>query len=656
VAKGNRETVKLAGLFLCLLAALPAAAPWRDQGIIHIDKSPYAKLHSVPVRAVTMGEGFWAPRRRAVSQVSIPTSLPLIEESGVMDNFRRLTGKKNVPYRGPVFADSDIYKWIDGVGYELQSHRNPALKSTADQLIGEIVAVQEPNGYLGTTYTGPELKNRLKIWTGHETYNLGHMLQGAIAFYRGTGDRTLLDAGARYVAYLYEDLAKQGKPIVCGHPEIEMAAIELYRTTGDKRALDLAGYLLNADFRESLKLDPETIWYSYTGKPFLERTRVEGHAVRAMYALSGATDYYLETGDPRYKQNLERIWQTLVNASMYITGGVGARAQKEAIGEAYELPNNAYGESCAAIGSLMWNWRMLAATGEARFADVMERALYNGINSGLSLDGRLYCYQNPLEGWGLKTRNPWYYVACCPPNIERTIGALPGYLYSTSRDGIYIHFFHSSVLDWHREDGAALKIMQTTGYPWKDTVELEVAPAQPAEFTIYLRIPGWSPAASVAVNGRTVPGVKAGAYLAIKRKWSAGDKIAARFDLRPRLTAANPRLADNIGKAAVERGPLVYCLEQHDQTEPVAALALAGKDFTTETRADFLGGIVVLHHKGQALGDGQPLYGPPDSLAQPHTRPAALTLIPYYAWENRGAAPMKVWIPYHPEKPISGRR
>ena len=436
----------------------------------------------------------------------------------------------------------------------------------------------------GHKFTGAELKNRLKTWTGHETYNLGHLLQGAIAYYRGTGDRKLMDAGARFVAYLYEDFAKQGKPIVCGHPEIEMGAIELYRTTGDKRALDLAGYLLNADFRESLTLDPDTIWYSYTGKPFLERTRVEGHAVRAMYALSGATDYYLETGDPRYKENLEKIWKTLVASSMYLTGGVGARAEKEAIGEAYELPNNAYGESCAAIGSLMWNWRMLAATGEARFTDVMERALYNGINSGLSLDGQLYCYQNPLEGWGLKTRNPWYYVACCPPNIERTIGALPGYIYSTSRDGIYVNFFHNSTMDWHLEDGTGLKVTQSTGYPWKDTVDVEVSPAKPAEFTVYLRIPGWTPAASVTVNGKAMPGAKAGEYLAIRRKWQSGDRIAARFDLRTRLMAANPRLADNIGKVAVERGPLVYCLEQHDQTEPVVQSGAGGNGISLPPR------------------------------------------------------------------------
>jgi DUF1680 family protein len=636
---------KFIAILLCLAtAAFPA--DWQDQGVIHVDQSPHAKLHSVPVRAVTMGDGFWTPRRKVVFDKSIPGSLTLIEQAGVVDNFRRLTGKKNVPYRGPVYADSDIYKWIDAAGYELQSQDNPQLRKTVDGLIDEIVAVQEPNGYLGTKFTGPDAKDRLKTWTGHETYNLGHMLQGAASYYRATGDRKLLDAGARYVNYLYEEYAAKNKPIVCGHPELEMGAIELYRITRDKRHLDLAAYLLTSDWRESLKLNPETVWYSYTGVPFTERTRVEGHAVRSMYASSGATDYYLETGDLKFRETLEKIWKTLVNNSMYVTGGVGARARQEAIGEAFELPNEAYGESCAAIGSLMWNWRMFAATGEARFSDVMERALYNGINSGLSLDGTLYCYVNPLENWGQKTRNPWYTTACCPPNIERTLGAIPGYLYSTSRDGVYINFFHSSKLDWHLEDGTPLQLSQQTGYPWKGDVQVEVTPAKAAEFTVYLRIPGWAPTATVAVNGKPVTGVQAGQYLAIHRQWRTGDKIAASFDMKPQLITADPRVADDLGKVAVQRGPLVYCLEQPDHLEPIASLRLVSKDFTSEFRGDFLGGVMVLRQQGQAIVGDQPLYAPLGS-SRVRTEKANLTLIPYYAWENRGPSAMKVWIPYH---------
>ena len=536
----------IAPLVMTPLVLLAADADWRDQGILQVDHSPYAKLHTVPVRAVTLGDGFWTPRRKVVFERSIPGSLDLLETAGAVDNFRRLTGKKNVPYRGPVYADSDIYKWIDAAGYELQSldspGANPELRKRVDSVIDEIVAAQEPSGYLGTKFTGPELKNRLKTWTGHETYNLGHLLQGAISYYRATGDRKLLDAGERFVNYLYAEYVVKNQPLVCGHPELEMGAIELYRITHDKRHLDLAAYLLKSDFRAQLNLEPDTVWYSFTGTPFTARTRVEGHAVRSMYASSGATDYYLETGDPQFRSTLETIWKSLVNNSMYVTGGVGARARQEAIGEPFELPNEAYGESCAAIGSLMWNWRMLLATGEARFTDVMERALYNGINSGLSLDGTLYCYVNPLESWGLKTRNPWYTTFCCPPNIERTLGALPGYLYNTSREGVYVNFYHASKLDWHLEDSTPLKLTKQTGYPWKGDVTLEVTHAKSTEFTVFLRIPYWAPSASVAVNGAPVTGAKSGQYLAIRRQWKPGRQDHGRLSIS-RPSSFPPTLA-----------------------------------------------------------------------------------------------------------------
>jgi DUF1680 family protein len=639
-------------VFLLLAASLClcAGAEWRDQGIVHVDQSPYAKLHSVPVHAVTMGDGFWSPRRKAVFEHSIPGSLELLEKAGNMDNFRRLTGKKDVPYRGPVYMDSDLYKWIDGAGYELQSIENPQLRKQVDELVDLIVSVQEPSGYLDTKFTGVELKNRLKTWTGHETYNLGHLLQGAITYYRATGDRKLLDAGAKFVNSLHAEYVVPKRPLVNGHPELEMAAIELYRITRDKRHLELAEYLLKSDFRTGLNLDSETIWYSFTGVPFTDRTRVEGHAVRCMYAAAGATDYYLETGDPQFKAALDRIWKTLVSNSMYVTGGVGARARQEAIGEAFELPNQAYGESCAAIGGLMWNWRMLLATGEAKYTDLIERALYNGINSGLSLDGNLYCYVNPLEAWGLKTRNPWYGTACCPMNLERTLGAIPGYMYNTSRDGLWVNLYHPSKLEWHLEDGTALHVAQQTDYPWKGDVTLELTPEKPAEFTVYLRVPAWSQRAKIAVNGNAVSGGRAGEYLAIRREWKAGDKITAGFDMRTQLLAADPRVADDIGKVAVQRGPIIYCIEQHDHVERLASLRLAvsrdpSQEFTPEFRRDFLGGVMVLRHHGQAITGDLPLYAPLGAMKVPTTA-ADMTLIPYYAWENRGAVPMKVWIPY----------
>src|SRR5215831_13467091 len=521
--------------------AAGASLTWQDQGVLNLVRSPFAKLHSVPVRAVTIEEGFWSKRRKTNVEHSIPTMHQELESHGRMDNFRRLVGKSSAPQIGPYFADSDIYKWIDAVGWALQSDTLPELRHTTDTMIRDVVAIQEPSGYLNTYYQGDRASLRMSQHdqeVGHEMYCLGHMIQGAIAYYRATGDSTLMDAGARMVDNFVIPNYGPGpnqKPIISGHPEIEMALIELYRTTGKKQYVDLAGYILHGD--ERWKIEPHRIIYMYCGTPFTTRTKLEGHAVRAMYACCGATDYYLETGDASYWKTLNTLWEDLIKRQMYVTGGVGARAQWEAFGDPYELPNaQAYGESCAAIGNMMWNWRMLAATGDARHADVIERALYNGINSGMSLDGTLYCYRNPLAfdpENGDKIRNEWYDTTCCPPNLERIFASLPGYFYGTSGDGIYVHLFHNSELNWRLENGNAVKIVQRTEYPWKGEVEIQVNPSPAGEFTVHLRVPGWSRSASVAVNGKVMTGVVPGQYLAIRRAWSAGDLIRMELDMAP---------------------------------------------------------------------------------------------------------------------------
>jgi len=632
-------------------------ADWKGKGIVDLGRSPYAKLRQVPISAVTI-TGFWASRRKTNVVHSIPSMHEELLQHGRMDNFLRLEGKSNAPQRGPVYSDSDIYKWMEAVAFVLQSEENRELRKTADATIRDVVAAQEPGGYLNTCFVGEKKPQRMQQHTqevGHELYCMGHYLQGAIAYYRATGDPTMLQAGIRFVdEFLLPNYGPgpNQTPIVSGHPEIEMALTELYRTTGDRRYLDLAGYILQGDPRWTIQ--PRSVTYMFCGVPFTTRTHLEGHAVRAMYACCGATDYYLETGDPAYWKTLNTLWHDLVEHQIYVTGGVGARSEGEAFGNAYELPNErAYGESCAAIGNMMWNARMLAASGEARFADVIERALYNGINSGMSLDGTLYCYRNPLAfdpGTGDVIRNPWYDTTCCPPNLERTFASLPGYFYSTSKDGVYVHLYDASELDWHLEDGTGLHIVQKTNYPWDGDIELHVSPAQPAEFTVSLRIPGWSAKNSVHVNGVAIEGAKPGEYLAIRRRWQPGDRIDLALDMRPQVIEANPAVAEDVGKLVLQRGPVVYCMEELDQRRYGAALNMA--DFAahakgeTKTRFDpgLLGGIVLLEHPGSVSTAQVELY----HAAEPGKQvPEAvtLTLIPYYAWANRTPSPMQVWIP-----------
>ncbi len=656
----RREILSSAAVYLpatsFLSTAFAANPDWRSEGVLDLQRSPHAKVRNIPVHAVKMGPGFWAPRREVNVEKSIPTMLELIEEHGGVDNFRRLSGKKNVPRRGPLYTDSDVYKWMEAVAFVLQSGEDAKLRATFDRLTEEILAAQEPSGYLNTYWSGELASKRFtEMDRGHELYCLGHLLQAAIAYYRATGNTRLLDGGMKFVNYLASDFGPDKRALLTGHPELEMALVELYRTTNDKRYLNLAGYLLHGD-GEKLKLTPRQLAYMFSGKPFTSRTQFEGHAVRAMYACCGATDYYMETGDASYWKTLQTLWQDMTAHKMYITGGVGSRAQGEAFGLAYELPNLlAYTESCAAIGNMMWNWRLLAVTGEARYTDVIERALYNGVNSGMSLTGNMYCYRNPLELTGDpadKIRNPWYDTTCCPPNLERILASLPGYMYGLSNEGVYVHLYHDSTLDCRLADDTSLKLAQTTKYPWDGVVELTAEPSRESQFTMFIRIPGWARSAKVSVNGQAIAGVKPGEYLPVRRQWKRGDRVRLELPMQPEFIAANPRVSDDVGKVAIQRGPLVYCIEGLDQKvdalPDVSLVADRAKVTPTAFKPDVLGGIVEIKAEG-VVGSKpsaeQPLYFPVADKRGQSGKKAELTFIPYYAFSNREITAMEVWVP-----------
>jgi len=637
--------IKHAALMLVAFSLL-GADDWRQEGIIYLDHSPHAVLHPVPVRAVKLGDGFWRQRQQVNVERSIPTMLELLEAHGIVDNFRRLAGKKDAARHGPLYTDSDLYKWMEAVAFVLQSGDHPKLRAKFDELVEIIGAAQEPSGYLNTNYVGDKVPLRFtEMYRSHELYCLGHLLQAGVAYYRATGDRKLLDIGSRFADCLVADFGPNKRPLLTGHPELEMALVELYRTTENRAYLNLAGYLLSGVETERLHLKPSQTQYMFSGIPFTSRTIFEGHAVRAMYASSGATDYFMETGDPAYRKTLDTLWTDLTRRKMYITGGVGSRADGEAIGEAYELPNaQAYGESCAAIGNMMWNFRMLAASGNSQYADVIERALYNGINSGMSLDGTLYCYRNPLASAGEKIRNEWYDTTCCPPNLERVLASLSGYFYATGQDGLYVNLYHDSEMNWQ-----GLKIAQKTNYPWSGEVHFTVTPETAREFTIFLRIPAWSRKSAVLLNGAEIA-AKAGEYLPLRRTWKPGDEFTLKLDMSARLVAANPRVAEDAGKVAVERGPIVFTLEQTDQPGPIPDLSLvnAKAPFESEFRSELLGGVLLLRHPGALAAqplDSQPLYQSLDQSNPLKTKPAALTFIPYYAWANREPTAMEVWVP-----------
>jgi len=638
------------------MASSAAAAPGpQEQAVINLVNSPQAKIQPAPVSAVRMGEGFWSERRAINRNVSLPTLLKQMEDHGILDNFRRVSGRKQVVRRGPLYTDSDLYKWMEAVAFVLQSGPDAELKTLGERTIDEVEAAQGKDGYINTFYNLERASERhTNMKGGHELYCGGHLIQAGIAWYRATGSRRLMDVGVRFADYLLANFGRDKKPIYEGHPEMEMALTELYRTTGKREYLDFAGYLLKGD-QARLPLAQRDLVYLFTGKPFTARTKFEGHAVRAMYAAAGATDYYLETADAGISDTLQRLWTDVASGKTYVTGGMGSRAVGEAFGEPYELPNAlAYTESCAAIANMMWNFRMLAATGEARFSDAMERALYNGINSGMSLSGDLYCYRNPLELTGNpddRIRNPWYDTTCCPPNLERIFASLPGYLYGASKDGLWVHLYHASELNWRLRDGSAVKLSQATAYPWEGDVTLTVRPEQARDFALFLRIPEWASGVVPEVNGKALAErARAGSYYRIQRTWNPGDTVRLRFDMKPRLTRADYRVRDNIGKVAVERGPLVYCLEGVDQPAGAAfwesALSLKEK-FTEFRKADMAGRPVALKARGVARSADGSLYSTL-AASKAGEKPVELVLIPYYAFANRGTTPMQVWIPYVP--------
>ncbi|HEX2515322.1 MAG TPA: beta-L-arabinofuranosidase domain-containing protein [Chloroflexota bacterium] len=628
--------------------------------VIDTGRSPHARLRPVPIGAVRLADGFWKGRLETTRQVTLLQQLEQCEATGRIDNFRRAVvnrgGKKETPFRGRYYDDSDVYKWVEAASYALAGGPDEELRGRLRGVAEEIAGAQGPDGYLNTYYTFERAGER---WTDltrmHEMYCAGHLLQGAIAMHRATGERLLLDVAVRLADHICDTFGPQGRAGTDGHEEIELALVELYRETGDARYLRLAGFLL--DQRGATPPLLSGTAYHQDHLPVREQREIVGHAVRATYLACGMTDVYAETGEQALLEGVQSLWESAFRRKAYVTGGLGARWAGEAFGEDYELPNaTAYAETCAAIGGLMWNWRLLAVEGEGRYADWMEAALYNGILSGISLDGRTYFYQNPLADRGGHRRQPWFGTACCPPNIARTLLSLPGYLYSTSAEGVWVHHFGAGEVEVAVPGSRGRATLEVqTRYPWDGEVRVGVRRLPPGggPWTLYLRLPGWCDRPRVRINGEPA-GIeeRPGTYVALRRAWQEGNEVTLDLPMPVRRLRAHPHVLADTGRVALARGPLVYCLEatDHPGVDPWDVVLPEGAELVAEVQPGLLGGVTRLRGEGvvrpAAAWEGA-LYregGTAPAEAPGQARTAPLSAVPYFAWANRDAGPMQVWL------------
>jgi uncharacterized protein len=598
---------------------------------------------------VTLTGGFWSQRQAVNRHAGLRHGYEQLEKAGNFHNLRLAAGLATGDYQGYLYLDSDLYKWLEAVSYALAAGPAPDLEAMADSTIDLLEAAQQGDGYLNAYWQVARPGQR---WTdldqGHEMYCAGHLFQAAVAHHRATGSRRLLDIAVKFADHIDATFGPGKRQGACGHPEVELALVELYRETGEPRYRALAQYLLDwrghGHFRAFPPFGPE---YYQDHQPVREASEVVGHVVRQFYLNAGVVDLYLETGEPALLAAAERLWHDSTAHKMHVTGGFGARYEGEAFGAPYELPSDrTYCETCAAIAAMMFNWRLLLATGEARYADEFERGWYNGFLAGPALDGQGYFYINPLQSRGGYGRSAWYATACCPPNVMRTLASAEHFLATQTAAGVQVQQYAAADLQLGER---ALRM--ETHYPWEGEVRLSVTATDGAAWELALRLPPWSAGATLEVNGVPVAEpLTPGAYATLNRAWQVGDVVTLRLPLEPRLTRAHPRVDALRGCLALERGPLVYCLEQADQPTGVDLLDVQVDPNAVPrvvARADLLGGIVALEAAGYRVDPAawsEALYYPAAAAPLPRT-PLTLTAVPYYAWANRGAGAMRVWLP-----------
>ena len=619
-------------------------------------------ISAVEIKNVEINDAFWLPKIKIIQDTTIQYAFKKCEEEGRLENFLIAGGRKKGPVRGKMpFDDTDVYKIIEGASYSLISRPNPALAAYLDSIISIIKIGQEPDGYLTTWFTIDRMHppawwaqpspNR---WdheeSNHELYNSGHLFEAAAAHYRATGKSNFLEIALKNADLLVASFGPDKLRVPPGHQIVETGLIKLYHITHNPKYVELARFFLEQrGDSTSHKLYGE---YSQDHLPVTKQTEAVGHAVRAMYMYAGMTDIAAIYQDSAYYNALMSIWDNIVNKKMYLTGSVGSRHDGEAFGDNYELPNlTAYNETCAAIGSVYWNQRLFRLTGDAKYYDIIERTLYNGLISGISLDGKKFFYPNPLESdgkyqfnQGACTRQPWFDCSCCPTNIIRFLPSVPELIYATIADSVYINLYISSNADLIVNQ-KKIEIIQKTDYPWNGKINITVNPEKKTIFTLKLRLPGWArneavpgdlyryidenpEKFSLLINGKAEKFGFDKGYIAITRKWTRGDKIELTLPMAVRKVVAHEKVADDINKVAFECGPIVYCAEEIDNSR------IAEITVPPDIELNIAKGVVLTENINILKGkvDNQELI-----------------LIPYYVWSNRGVGKMKVWLPINKE-------
>jgi uncharacterized protein len=629
------------------------------------------QLEQVPHTQIQFEDTFWAPRLETNRTVTIPH---IYRQCEATDRISVFDLKFQRPLPAPIvliFGDSDIAKWVEAASLSLATHPDPDLASLVDQVANRIVHAQQADGYLNTHFTvaDPQMRwKNLRDW--HEMYCAGHLMEAAVAHYQATGDPKLLEALARYADHIDQTFGSEPgkKRGYCGHPEIELALVKLYHATNNPRYLALAASFIDERGMQPHYYDLEarergedpanfrfkTYEYCQAHLPLREQAKVVGHAVRAMYLLSAMADIAHEKNDFTLLETCERLWVNLVTKRMYLTGAIGPSSHNEGFTEDYDLPDTtAYAETCATIGLIQWNHRMLQFSGESKYADVIERGLYNGFLSSISLTGDLFFYENPLASTGNHRRQHWFDCPCCPPNVARTMAGLGMYFYSTGPGDIWVHLFGQSTARLP-VNGREVSLRQWTNYPWDGEVRFEIGIESPQRFALHLRVPAWCERWQVAVNGEQASRsgkselLVADGYIQLAREWNPGDVIEYSMEMPIQVIWAHPAVRDLQGRVALKRGPLVYCLEGVDHAGiPLDRIAIDPRDvpneFKIEQDGNLLGGISLLRGRGTVedeRGWENVLY----RNQAPSSKSVEITAIPYYAWANRERGEMRVWL------------